>query len=92
MKPQLKTIKSEIEQYAQHSNKTELQVIEQLKDYYFNKKVNDNLKQYKKGTKKVSEITKDLRISPRKFYAILQKKNIQHTTYNKVKDQTKQDE
>ena len=79
----LSNIKSEIESYKTESNLTELQIVEKLKDYYFNKQVNDNLKLYKKGKKKVSDITKDLKISPRKFYAILEKKNIQHKKYNK---------
>lgn len=79
----LSKVKEEIESYAKASNKTELQVIQKLQDFYFNKKVNDNLKLYKKGTKKVSDITKDLKISHRKFYAILQKKNITHKKYNK---------
>lgn len=83
MKTKLSQIKTELESYAGESNLTELQVLDKLKDYYFNKKVNANLKHYKKGEKKVSEITKDLKISPRKFYAILKKKNINHTTYNK---------
>lgn len=86
MKTKLSIIKAEIENYANESNLTELQVVDKLKTYYFNKKVNDNLKLYKKGQKKVSEITKDLKISPRKFYAILEKKNINHTKYNKNKD------
>ena len=86
MKTKLSIIKAEIENYASESNLTALQVVDKLKDYYFNKKVNDNLKLYKKGQKKVSEITKDLKISPRKFYAILEKKNINHTKYNKNKD------
>jgi len=38
---------------------------------------------YKKGKKKVSEITKDLKISPRKFYTILEKKKIEHKKYKK---------
>ncbi|OBQ52847.1 hypothetical protein JJL45_09315 [Tamlana sp. s12] len=79
----LKDIKSEIEKYAKDSNLTELQVIEKLEKHYFNKKVNDNLKLYKKGQKKVSDITKDLKISPRKFYGILKTKNIEHKKYNK---------
>lgn len=79
----LSNIKLEIEKYANESNFTELQIVEKLEKYFFNKKVNANLKLYKKGKKKVSEITKDLKISPRKFYAILEKKNIQHTKYNK---------
>ncbi|WP_179007995.1 hypothetical protein [Winogradskyella forsetii] len=81
----LNNIKSEIENYVNSSNLTELQVVERLQDFYFNKKVNENLKPYKKGHKKVSEITKDLKISPRKFYAILKKKNIEHKIYNKSK-------
>ncbi|WP_179334119.1 hypothetical protein [Winogradskyella costae] len=87
MKNNLTNIKAEIENYASASNLTELQVVEKLKDYYFNKKVNDNLKLYKKGKKKVSEVTKDLKISPRKFYAILEKKKINYTKYNKNKEE-----
>lgn len=79
----LSSIKSEIEAYASNSNLTELQIVERLEKFYFNKKVNENLKLYKKRKKKVSEITKDLQISPRKFYAILEKKKIEHTKYNK---------
>ena len=79
----LSNIKLEIENYAKESNFTELQIVEKLEKYFFNKKVNANLKLYKKGKKKVSEITKDLKISPRKFYAILEKKKIQHKKYNK---------
>ncbi|QRM89793.1 hypothetical protein FG167_11330 [Lacinutrix sp. WUR7] len=84
MKNNLSKITSELEDYAQASNLTELQVVKKLNDYYFNKKVNENLKLYKKGKKKVSAITKDLKISPRKFYAILEKKKIQHKKYNKT--------
>lgn len=79
----LKDIKSEIEKYANDSNLTELQIVEKLEKHYFDKKVNDNLKLYKKGQKKVRDITKDLKISPRKFYAILQKKKIEHKKYKK---------
>ncbi|MDO6852140.1 hypothetical protein [Cellulophaga lytica] len=78
-----KKIKLEIDNYAKDSNLTELQIVEKLEKHYFNKKVNDNLKLYKKGKKKVSDITKDLKISPRKFYAILEKKKIEHKKYNK---------
>ncbi|TVZ56014.1 hypothetical protein OD91_1293 [Lutibacter sp. Hel_I_33_5] len=79
----LSKIKSEIEKYAIESNLNELQIVEKIESHFFNKKVNENLKLYKKGKKKVSEITKSLKISPRKFYAILEKKNIQHKKYNK---------
>ncbi|WP_179351930.1 hypothetical protein [Winogradskyella vidalii] len=83
MKTKLSKLKTDLQSYAEEANLTELQVIEKLKDYYFNKKVTENLKYYKKGQKKVSEITKDLKISPRKFYAILKQKNIEHSTYKK---------
>ena len=79
----LKDIKSEIERYASGSNLTELKIVEKLEKHYFDKKVNENLKLYKKGKKKVSEITKDLKISPRKFYGILEKKSIRYKKYNK---------
>jgi len=82
MSNNLSNIKSEIETYASQANLTELEVIDKLKEYYFNKKINENLKLYKKGKKKVRDITKDLKISPRKFYAILEKKKIAHKKYN----------
>lgn len=83
MSEKLNKIKLEIDNYAKDSNLTELQIVEKLEKHYFNKKVNDNLKLYKKRKKKVSEITKDLKISPRKFYAILEKKKIEHKKYKK---------
>ena len=79
----LKDIKSKIENYANDSNLTELQIVEKLENHFFNKKVNENLKLYRKGKKKVSEITKGLKISPRKFYGILEKKKIEHKKYKK---------
>ena len=79
----LKGIKSEIKKYANDSNLTELQIAQKLEKPYFDKKVNENLKLYKKGKKKVSQITKDLKISPRKFYAILEKKKIEHRKHKK---------
>ncbi|AEH00008.1 hypothetical protein [Lacinutrix sp. 5H-3-7-4] len=82
----LSNIKSEIENYKEKSNLTELQIVEKLKNYYFNKRISENLKLYKKGKKKVSDITKDLKMSPRKFYAILEKKNIKHKKYNKSRE------
>lgn len=83
MKIDLTQLKTELETCAVASNLTELQIIDKLKTYYFNKEVTENLKLYKKRKKKVREITKDLKISPRKFYAILEKRKIEHTKYNK---------
>ncbi len=91
MKHHLSKVKSELENYAQASSLTELEVLEKLNDYYFNKKITVNLKLYKKGKKKVSEITKDLKISPRKFYAILEKKNVPYTKYKKANNDLEQD-
>ncbi|MDN3491724.1 hypothetical protein [Winogradskyella bathintestinalis] len=79
----LKIIKSEIEKYASASNLSELQIVDKLEKHFFNKKLNENLKLYKEGKKKVQDITKDLKISPRKFYAILEQKKIEHKKYNK---------
>ncbi len=44
----LKDIKSEIEKYANDSNLTELQIVQKLEKHYFDKKINENLKLYKK--------------------------------------------
>lgn len=84
MKPNLAKVKLELENVAREANLTEFQVIDKLNDFYFSKKVNENLKLYKKGKKKVREITKDLNMSPRKFYAILDKKNIAYKKYKKT--------
>nr|WP_321222782.1 hypothetical protein [uncultured Psychroserpens sp.] len=91
MKTNLTNVKSVLESYASDSNLTETEVLDKLKDYYFNKEVSKNLKLYKKGKKKVSDITKDLKISPRKFYAILESKNVTHKKYNKNNEKVNQD-
>ncbi len=87
MKNNLSKVKSELETYASESNLTELQIVEKLKDHYFNKEVNENLKLYKKRKKKVSEITRDLKISPRRFYAILEKRKVEHAKYKKTENE-----
>ena len=89
MKQDLSKVKSELENYASKSKMTELQIIEKLNDYYFNKKLNDNLKLYKKGEKKVRDITKDLKISHRKFYEILEKKKVKYNKYKKANTKSK---
>ncbi|WP_456441594.1 hypothetical protein [Psychroserpens sp.] len=86
MKANLKEVKFQIENYASESNLSELEVIDKLKDYYFNKEVTKNLNFYKKKNKKVREITKDLKISHRKFYALLEKKNIEFKKYKRASD------
>jgi len=84
MAHKLSDIKTVLESYADNSNLSEAQVLDKLKEYYFNKEVTKNLSLYKKGKKKVRDITKDLKISHRKFYAILESKNITHKKYNKT--------
>ena len=90
MAKSLSNIKLEIKEYVNNTNTSELEVLEKLKAYYFNKKVNENLKLYQKGKKKVSDITKDLKISPRKFYAILEAKDIKliKSKYNLTEKET----
>ena len=90
MAKSLSNIKLEIKEYVNNTNTSELEVLEKLKAFYFNKKVNENLKLYKKGKKKVSDITKDLKISPRKFYVILKEKDIKHikSKYNLKEKET----
>ncbi|MGB3607690.1 MAG: hypothetical protein WA775_10445 [Psychroserpens sp.] len=83
MKQDLKKIIADIEQLSNDSKLTKLQIVEKLDAHFFNERFKENLKLYKKGQKKVSDITKDLKISPRKFYGILNKKNIPHKKYNK---------
>lgn len=79
----ISNIREAIESYAAASGMSESKIVEKLERHYFNKRVSDNLKLYKKGKKKVSEITRDLKMSPRKFYAILEQKKIPHKKYNK---------
>ncbi|MBM1105645.1 hypothetical protein JQC67_05770 [Aurantibacter crassamenti] len=84
----LNKIKTEIEAFASDSKNSELEIIEALKNYYFNKAVTAEIKLYKKKKKKVAQITKDLKISHRRFYAILEDKKISFTKYNKSKPET----
>ncbi|WP_036150745.1 hypothetical protein [Maribacter forsetii] len=81
----LQQIKSEIELLTSTSNKTELEVVAALHKYYFNKAVTAEIKLYKKKKKKVAQITKDLKISHRRFYKILEDKKVEFTKYNKSK-------
>jgi len=83
----LQQIKSEIELLTSTSNKTELEVVDALHKYYFNKAVTAEIKLYKKKKKKVAEITKDLKISHRRFYKILEVKKVEFTKYNKSKEE-----
>ncbi|SIQ02118.1 hypothetical protein [Maribacter ulvicola] len=81
----LQQIKSEIDRLVSTSNKTELEVVEALQKHYFNKAVTAEIKLYKKKKKKVAQITKDLKISHRRFYKILEDKKVEFTKYNKSK-------
>ena len=83
----LQEIKSEIEQLVGTNGKTELEVVEVLHKYYFNKAVTAEIKLYKKKKKKVAQITKDLKISHRRFYKILEDKKVEFTKYNKSKEE-----
>lgn len=83
----LQEIKSEIDQLVSSNGKTELEVVDSLHKYYFNKAVTAEIKLYKKKKKKVAQITKDLKISHRRFYKILEDKKVEFTKYNKSKEE-----
>lgn len=83
----LQEIKAAIDQYVSSTNKPALEVIETLHKHYFNKAVTAEIKLYKKKKKKVAEITKDLKISHRRFYKILEDKKVEFTKYNKTKEE-----
>tara|TARA_R110002051_G_scaffold115026_1_gene188007 strand:+ start:2158 stop:2427 length:270 start_codon:yes stop_codon:yes gene_type:complete len=82
----LQEIKSAIDLYVDGTNKSALEVVDTLNNFYFNKAVTAEIKLYKKKKKKVAQITKDLRISHRRFYKILEDKKVEFTRYNKDKD------
>ena len=86
----LQQIKSEIELFTSSNNKTELEVVDTLHKYYFNKAVTAEIKLYKKKKKKVAQITKDLKISHRRFYKILEDKKVEFTKYNKSKEEVEE--
>ncbi|WP_299318169.1 hypothetical protein [uncultured Maribacter sp.] len=86
----LQQIKSEIELLTSSNNKTELEVVDALHKYYFNKAVTAEIKLYKKKKKKVAQITKDLKISHRRFYKILEDKKVEFTKYNKSKEEVEE--
>lgn len=83
MKKNLSKIISEIENFTNKSDINELQIIEELKEYFFEKLLNSNIELYEKQKKKVSEITKELKISHRRFYAILDQRNVKYSKYKK---------
>ncbi|APQ17285.1 hypothetical protein [Maribacter hydrothermalis] len=82
----LQEIKSAIDIYVNGTNKSALEVVEALNKYYFNKAVTAEITLYKKKKKKVAQITKDLKISHRRFYKILEDKKVEFTKYNKTKE------
>jgi hypothetical protein len=82
----LQEIKSAIDLYVDGTNKSALEVVEALNKFYFNKAVTAEIALYKKKKKKVAQITKDLKISHRRFYKILEDKKVEFTRYNKDKD------
>ena len=86
----LQQIKSEIELLTSSNNKTELEVVDALHKYYFNKAVTAEIKLYKKKKKKVAQITKDLKISHRRFYKILEDKKVEFTKYKKSKEEVEE--
>tara|TARA_R110000782_G_scaffold265788_1_gene359772 strand:- start:158 stop:427 length:270 start_codon:yes stop_codon:yes gene_type:complete len=83
----LQDIKSAIDLYVDDTNTSALKVVDALRKYYFNKAVTAEIKLYKKKKKKVAEITKDLKISHRRFYKILEDKKVEFTKYNKSKEE-----
>lgn len=82
----LQEIKTAIDHYVETNNKTALEVVAALEKHYFNKAVTAEIKLYKKKKKKVAQITKDLKISHRRFYRILEEKKVEFTKYNKSKE------
>lgn len=82
----LNKIKEEINSFAADSKHSELDVIEALKKYYFNKAVTTEIKRYRKKEKKVAQITKDLKISHRRFYKILEDKKVDFVKYKKTRE------
>ncbi|MDO1512850.1 hypothetical protein Q2T41_09305 [Maribacter confluentis] len=84
----LQEIKRAIDHYVETNNKTALEVVAALEKHYFNKAVTEEIKLYKKKKKKVAQITKDLKISHRRFYKILEDKKVAFTKYNKSNDNT----
>jgi hypothetical protein len=83
----LQDIKSAIDLYVDDTNTSALKVVDALRKYYFNKAVTAEIKLYKKKKKKVAEITKDLKISHRRFYKILEDRKVEFTKYNKSKEE-----
>ena len=83
----LQEIKTAIDLYVDDTNTSALKVVDALHKYYFNKAVTAEIKLYKKKKKKVAEITKDLKISHRRFYKILEDKKVEFTKYNKTKEE-----
>ncbi|MDB2384899.1 hypothetical protein N9V96_00330 [Polaribacter sp.] len=79
----LTKLKEDIQKLSKDTNQTELEIVEKLQKYFYNKDLNKKLKRYKEGKVKVKDLQRELRISPRKFYQLLEEKNIAYKKYNK---------
>ncbi len=76
MDKKITEIISEIENFSKNSELIETQIIEELKEYFHLKKINEIVELYVNGTKKVKEICKDFKISPKTLYKALKRSKI----------------
>ena len=86
MQKGLTKITSEIDKLVENSNHTALDIIYELKEQYFQKLLKKNIELYTNKKKKVADITKELKISHKRFYKILEQENVSFTKYNKNKE------
>lgn len=86
MQKGLTKITSEIDKLVENSNQTALDIIYELKEQYFQKLLKKNIELYTNKKKKVADITKELKISHKRFYKILEQENVSFTKYNKNKE------
>lgn len=86
MQKGLAKITSEIDKLIENSDQTPLDIIYELKELYFQKLLKKNIELYTNKKKKVADITKELKISHKRFYKILEQENVSFTKYNKSKE------
>lgn len=85
MKEKLKHIISDIEQLSGNSETIEKEFLNQLNDFFEKKWEEKYVELYLKRERKISEICKEYKISPKRLYKIIKRKGIEPKVYKITK-------
>lgn len=85
MDKELTEIIAQIEKLSENSEPTEKQILERLSKHFKDKWNEKYIKAYLKREKKISEICKEFKIPPKRFYKVLKENGIEPKKYNRKK-------